>query len=101
MGTGSVFVRENGACPHSRSLTEGRCNRIALFLRRDGLPPPNTLAGSMMTARSNSNTPSTAIPSSRNGSAISHTIGHSTKARIASGQQTTSNKTHKRKLIIV
>ena len=55
----------------------------------------------MMTARNNSKTPSTAIPSSRNGSEISHTIGHSTKARIASGQQITNNKAHKRKLIIV
>ena len=55
----------------------------------------------MMTARNNSNTPSTAIPSRRNGSEISHTIGHSTSARIANGQQITNNKAHKRKLIIV
>ena len=37
-------------------------------------------------ARSKSNAPSTAIPSSRNGTSSSHTTGHSTIASSASGQ---------------
>ena len=61
----------------------------------------NALAGSRMMARSNSNTPSTAIPNNRNGRAISQTIGHNRSAMIASGQQSTNKRTHKRKLIIV
>ena len=55
----------------------------------------------MTIARSNENTPSTAIPTSRNGIDNSQTIGHNTNARIASGQQTTSSRSHKRNLIIV
>jgi len=55
----------------------------------------------MTIARSSENTPSTAIPTRRNGIDKSQTIGHKTNARIATGQQTTSSRTHKRNLIIV
>jgi hypothetical protein len=41
------------------------------------------------------------MPSNRNGSEISHTTGHKNNASKASGQQTTNNRTHNRKLIIV
>lgn len=64
-------------------------------------PTPSTRAGSITIARSSENAPSTAIPSSRNGNESNHTIGHNTIARIASGQQTTSSRSHKRNLIIV
>jgi len=68
-------------------------------LQRAG-PPPSTRAGNITMARSSENTPSTAMPSNRNGSEISHTIGHNNSARMASGQHTTSNRHHKRNLII-
>jgi hypothetical protein len=41
------------------------------------------------------------MPSSRNGRLISHASGHKTSANMASGQQTTNNKSHKRNLTIV
>jgi hypothetical protein len=100
VGTGTVFVLENGACPHSRKCVPKALQPQRLFLQREP-PPPRIRAGNRMTARKNSKTPVTAIPSSRNGSDISHTSGHNNRASKASGQQITSSKTHKRKLIIV
>src|SRR6185437_2694003 len=74
------------------------------ILYRAGAPfprgPRRIRAGSMNSARRNSNTPSTAKPSRRNGSAISHTSGHRISASNASGQQKISNSNHSRKVII-
>jgi len=54
-----------------------------------------------MTARMNSNAPSTTIPIRRKGSRTSHTIGYRTKARMASGQQRSSKTTHRKNLVIL
>src|SRR5262249_18465351 len=64
---------------------------------RDGqraAPPPRRRAGNIMSARSSENTPSTAIPNRRNGSDSSQMSGQSSRATIASGQQTTSSRSH-------
>ncbi|HEX5025434.1 MAG TPA: hypothetical protein VFV68_09180 [Agriterribacter sp.] len=47
------------------------------------------------------NTPSTAMPSTRNGSNSSHTIGYNTMARMASGAQSTSNINHAKNVSIL
>src|SRR5690349_20804546 len=52
---------------------------------------PSTRAGKNSTARKNANTASNAMPSSRNGSEISQTIGQSTSASNAIGQHSTNN----------
>ena len=52
-----------------------------------------------MIVRTNSSAPSTAIPSNRNGSNSSHTIGYSTRASKARGQHRTSRMHQSRKPI--
>ncbi len=56
--------------------------------------PPNTLAGSRIIARNNSNTPSSAIPNKRNGSNSSQASGYSTMASKAKGQHRKSSANH-------
>jgi hypothetical protein len=46
------------------------------------------------------NTPSTAMPSNLNGSIISHIIGYSIRARIASGQQKINSNIQAMKVIM-
>jgi hypothetical protein len=62
--------------------------------------PLSKRTGNRKIARSNWKTPVTVIPTNRNGSSNSHTIGYSTSANSASGQHSTSNKHHRRKLNI-
>jgi len=62
--------------------------------RRNGAA--SNRAGSVTTAQTSCKAPSTAIPTIRNGSRNSHTIGYITNANSASGQQTT-NKMHHNK----
>jgi hypothetical protein len=50
----------------------------------------------MITARSNSNTPFTAIPTRRNGNVSNHTNGYNTRANSASGQQRIRRMHHRR-----
>jgi hypothetical protein len=64
-------------------------------------PPPRIRAGSITTARKSPKRPSKAIPSSRNGIEMSHTIGQRASARRASGQHRTMSNRNRRKLIMV
>ena len=48
----------------------------------------------MIMARSNAKTPSSAMPTRRNGSEINQTIGQSSNASMASGQQVTHSNNH-------
>ena len=59
-------------------------------------PPPRTRAGSNKIARSSSKTPSTAMPSRRNGSSSSQTKGYTINARSAKGQQTTKRMSQRK-----
>src|SRR6185312_16008932 len=75
-------------CRSSSDQRTGESNEAAIGDDRTNQVGPRRMrAGSMKSARRNSNTPSTAKPSRRNGSAISHTIGHRINASSASGQQ--------------
>lgn len=62
--------------------------------------PRKIRAGRNNIPRSNSRTPSTAIPTIRNGSKISQTNGYSSKASKASGQHSTSKMHHSRNFTI-
>src|SRR5260370_6202294 len=59
-----------------------------------------TRAGSVNNAQMNCSTPLTANPTIRNGSRSSHTIGYSTRARMASGQHRTSRMHHNRNFVM-
>src|SRR5690606_27737972 len=54
-------------------------------------PPPRTRAGSISSARRNSNSAEQVMPTRRSGSDSSHTSGHRTRASSASGQHRTSS----------
>lgn len=62
--------------------------------------PRKTRTGRNNIARNNSNTPVTAMPTSRNGSSNSQTIGYSTSATSAIGQHTTNRMHHNKKAAI-
>lgn len=59
--------------------------------------PRNTRAGKKKMPRNNPKTPSTAIPTIRNGNRISHTKGYRISASKASGQHKISSRHHSRK----
>ena len=71
----------------------GLCAALAAQRRYRFQAMRTTLAGRVIRAQISSSTPPTAIPTIRNGSRISHTIGYRISARIASGQQK-MNRTH-------
>lgn len=58
-------------------------------------------AGSVSSAQTNSSTPPTAIPITRNGSKSSQTIGYNTRAIRATGQEITNKRHHSRNVIII
>ncbi len=60
----------------------------------------SNLPGSKKTDLRSNNTPLTAMPSNRNGSNSSHTIGYSTMASIASGAQSINNISHNKNVSI-
>lgn len=62
--------------------------------------PCRMRTGRKIMARIRSSAPPAAIPTMRNGSNISHTIGYNTSASRASGQHSTSKMHHKRKVNI-
>src|SRR5262245_29519386 len=62
--------------------------------------PLNSLAGSMKRPRSSPSTPSTAMPTRRNGKRTIHTSGYATSATSANGQQKTSRRHHSRNFSI-
>jgi len=55
-----------------------------------------TRAGSVTSPQTSPNAPSTAIPTTRNGSSNSHTKGYNTSATSARGQQKNNRTNHKR-----
>src|SRR5581483_7482793 len=58
-------------------------------------------AGNANSAQISSSTPPTATPTIRNGSNISHTMGYSTNASMARGQQKNRSMHHSRNLIMI
>ena len=58
------------------------------------------LEGNKKIAFTSSNTPSTAMPSRRNGKVIIHTMGYKIKATIANGAQTINKISQSKKVII-
>jgi hypothetical protein len=79
-----------------RGGSNDRRHRHAAFGRQ-----PRMRAGRKMIAFRKANTPSTQIPTSRNGSVISHTTGASNSASSASGQHSTNNTHQTKKVKIV
>lgn len=65
------------------------------------MPPLKIRDGRRMMARSNSNTPSTAMPNNRKGNSNSQTIGYRMSAETASGQQTIRRNSQRRKVTTV
>ncbi len=63
--------------------------------------PRRILTGSFNIVLKRSNTPSTAIPTNRNGSKSSQIIGYKTKTSKAKGQQKRSSNNHKMIFIFV
>ncbi len=62
-------------------------------------PPSSNRAGNITIARKNTNTPSTAIPTSRNGNVSSQKMGYKISANSASGQHNTSKISHNKNFI--
>jgi hypothetical protein len=60
-----------------------------------------TVTGKVTIPQIRSNTPPTATPMMRNGSKISHTMGYTNNAAIATGQQRTSNRHHSKNVNMI
>src|SRR5882672_10005708 len=96
-GRGRKLVKTEVLRGVSAKLPDRKTQHAAQIARG----PRRRQIGSMKTALKRPRSPRTAIPTRRTGTVRSHTMGYSTRASSASGQQSTHRMIHKKKAAMI